>query len=273
MGKSFLDEFSKVVVKNLREYVEYQKYKQYLPINPMHDDIYIVEFPKSGITWMSFIIANIELMRRDIRESPTFYNIHRYVPDVHQLKGAKVNRVFSPAFLKSHSPYNPFYFHVVYLLRNPVDVMVSYFNFQRFLGYRASFEEFVMSSNFGISAWKEHVKGWLMGEPSAQRIHLIKYEDLLKEPRKVISALYVNLGIEVSVELIEKAIKMSSLEKMKYWEKIMVEFNPRYTSTFFVGKDGKIKKQELLTPRLERYIVEECKDVLRRFYPKLLELI
>ena len=91
-----------------------------MPKNPKHDNIYLVEFPKSGITWLSFILGNIELAlagRND--EFITFYN-HQYIVDVHQLRNTEINRFLKRTFIKSHSTYNPYYYYfVIYLIRNP----------------------------------------------------------------------------------------------------------------------------------------------------------
>ena len=70
--------------------------------NPMHDDIYIVEFPKSGVTWLSHILCNIELQLIDRNEIATMYNIHRYIVDVHQTRGVFVNRFLHRTFIKQH---------------------------------------------------------------------------------------------------------------------------------------------------------------------------
>ena len=35
------------------------KYYNSTPFTIKHDDLYLVEYPKSGVTWLSFIFANI----------------------------------------------------------------------------------------------------------------------------------------------------------------------------------------------------------------------
>ncbi|WP_197460547.1 sulfotransferase domain-containing protein [Thermodesulfatator autotrophicus] len=248
-----------------------QKHKQYLPDNPMHDDIYIVEFPKSGITWLQHILGNIELqLAGKKREFISFYNHHKYLPDVHQLRGANINRFLNRTFIKSHAEYNPFYYFVIYLIRNPFDVMVSYYNFLLHMGesYK-NFKKFVKSEK-GIKAWKRHVLSWWYRKVDAQRIHFIKYEDLLKNPVHEISELYKNLGVNVEKEIIEESVERSKMEKMRASEEHYRKYNPNYSMSF-VGKRGKIKKEQFLTDEVGEYILQETKEIIEFFYPELVK--
>jgi hypothetical protein len=49
-----------------------------MPKNPRHDDFYVVEFPKSGITWLTAILANVALIesgRKEIASYTTACNV------------------------------------------------------------------------------------------------------------------------------------------------------------------------------------------------------
>ncbi|WP_435235573.1 sulfotransferase domain-containing protein [Psychromonas sp. PT13] len=264
-----IKESLKQLAKGGKEYLRYLKYKNMLPKNPMHDDIYIVEFPKSGITWLQNIIGNIELQLIDKREKITFYNHHKYLPDIHQVKGININRFLNRSFIKSHSKYNPYYYFVVYLIRNPFDVMVSYYNFLTDHGQNFTFEEFVKSNN-GIVAWKNHINSWHYKRLDAQRLHFIKYENLLSNAELEIKKLYENLGVEVLVEVLQKALKYSSLDEMSQLELHYKDSNPNYSMTF-VGKKNKKRKEELLTADIKEYITLVAKDEIEYFYPELLK--
>jgi hypothetical protein len=90
----------------MKEYLLRPIYKRYVPRNPKHDDIFIVEFPKSGITWLSNIIGNIELLLNNKKENITYYNVVKYIPDIHQVRNAPINRFSDRTFIKSHLKYN-----------------------------------------------------------------------------------------------------------------------------------------------------------------------
>lgn len=257
--------YSRSLWRSIKKQIRYLPYKKDIPLNPKHDDIYIVEFPKSGVTWLSFIMANILLKKQEINEQVTFYNIHKYIPDVHHLRGSEINDSGDYRFIKSHATYNPYYYLVVYLLRNPVDVMVSYYNFERDKGHDVSFDSFVRSEQYGISAWCKHVNGWLNNEDIPQRISLVRYEDLRNNTYQEIKNLTSNLGMNISDNIVKDAIELSNLENMKKSEELYRENNPNYHMSF-VGKKNKIRKEEIVNSEILEYISDYCKKEGANFY-------
>jgi len=251
-----------------KEYIGHLKYRKLVPKNPKHDDTYIVEFPKSGVTWLSFIMANItfQLEESSNHESITFYNQHRYIIDVHQLRNSFINENTKRRFIKSHAEHNPYYYFVIYLIRNPFDVMVSYYNFMYDHGVSMNFEEFVKSEQYGISKWVKHVNSWLKSGMDAQRIHLIKYEDLKSNPLEEIKNMYINLGISVNDEMINRSLNLSDINVMRQSEDHYRKYNPNYTMSF-VGSKNKKKKDELLNNTIKKYIIKHSKEILELYYP------
>lgn len=258
----------KKVVGKLHKKFLYSNYKNTLPVNPLHDDIYVVEFPKSGVTWLSFLLGNIELKIAGNKEKVTFYNHHKWIVDIHQLMLSEINRNrgLDRTFIKSHSKYNPFYYFVIYLMRNPFDVMVSYYNFMLDLSYKGTFEEFVKDPNLGILAWKAHVNSWIYGDVKAQRIHVIKYEDIMDDTRSSLISLYQNLGVELENDILNKAIDSSSLEFMKSSEETYRKFNPSYSMNF-VGNSNKLSSKDLYTKDIIEFIELHVDEELGAYYP------
>lgn len=88
------------------------------------DDVFIVSYPKSGNTWTRFLIANI------ISEpglEVDFKNIDFLVPDIYQASNNQLAKMDSPRYLKSHEYFDPRYKKVIYIVRDPRDVLVSYY--------------------------------------------------------------------------------------------------------------------------------------------------
>ena len=267
-------QFGKSIINNFRNQIRFIIYKNYLPANPRQDDLYLVEFPKSGITWLSTIIANIyiQIANKDKKEFVTFCNITKYVYETISNKVFIGNLMLigNERVIKSHSNFNPYYLRVVYILRNPLDVMVSYYNYMQDLGWKGDFIKFVKSKKYGIYAWKNNVNGWINESNNGyNQIHLIKYEDLLKNPVKEIKDIYQNLGENIDINIIEKALELSSIENMKKSEEFYRKHSPNYTMSF-VGKEGKIPKEKLLTNEIKEHIIKETRSILERFYPELL---
>ena len=157
----------------------------YLPRNPKHDDIYLVEYPKSGVTWLSTLIGNINLIESDQKQQITFFNLQQYIPDIHASRELSEFPLWSfpnCRFIKSHDVYNHNYNFIIYIIRDPYRVMNSYYNFMKNLNsFNGDFDEFVLSKKFGIDAWLNHINSWLTKGVTNQKIHVIKYENLEAE--------------------------------------------------------------------------------------------
>ncbi len=253
-------------IKSIENRLQYLKYKDSLPNNPVHDDIYIVEFPKSGITWLQHILGNIEIQLNGVHnERVTFYNHHKYLPDVHQLRGADIHRTLKRTFIKSHSEHNPYYYFVIYLIRNPFDVMVSYYNFMLAHGYDRDFFTFVKEKKYGVSAWKRHVNSWHYRRVDAQRIHFLRYEDLIRNAFVELKNIYKNLGVGIDDKILSKSIEMSSIKEMQELEGLYRKYNPNYDLNF-VGKDNKIDSKLLMKNEIKDYILKMCHSEIDFFY-------
>ncbi|MFT7460163.1 MAG: hypothetical protein ACI909_002851 [Planctomycetota bacterium] len=203
---------------------------------PRHSDFYVVDFPKSGVTWLSTILANISLIESNRKEIASFSQAHLFVPDIHVSRDVSDVAYDRPPvrFIKSHAMFNRNYIFVIYLVRHPLNVMKSYYNFSREIqgDTFGNFHEFCLNPKFGISAWKFHVNSWLRGETINQRLHLIRYEDMVSNTYDELERLSVNFGWNFSSENIEKAISFSSIQKMTESERLYKLKNPRYNITF-----------------------------------------
>lgn len=237
------------------------KYYKYLPNKQKNSDIYLVEFPKSGITWFSTIIANINLLESSSKQKATYYNIQQLIPDIHMNRDILDEPIWDfpkCRFIKSHHKWCPFYNHVIYLVRNPVSVMNSYYRYATTLNqFQGTFEEFVKNANLGLEHWKSHVNSWLIRGDSSQRIHLIKYEELIENPELALNRLYSNLGFNISMGTINTAIELSDFDSMKASETLYKEYNPN-TSLDFV-REGKPKV--VVDKAVEKYILENTVEI------------
>src|ERR1700680_1912974 len=92
----------------------------FTPVNPLISDLYLVEFPKFGVTWLSFILANINLLVAGESRLATYFNINDLIPDIQYSRDLPLPDHRFPGFriIKSHSPYNPSYKKVILLVRN-----------------------------------------------------------------------------------------------------------------------------------------------------------
>lgn len=173
------------------------------------DDIFLVSYPKSGNTWVRFLIANL-LKKND--ELIDFQSVIKFVPEIgtHMDVLANLDR---PRIIKSHELYNDEYPNVIYIVRDPRDVYVSYYHYlKKKLPVGMTFTEFLRKDDLYPSRWHEHVSSWI----DKPNLLLVKYEDLLLdtygELSKILSFIHRD---DFDEKQIKKAIAASNFEQMK----------------------------------------------------------
>src|ERR1035438_7495975 len=124
------------------------------------DDTFLVSYPKSGNTWVRFLLANLI----HPNETVGFANINRLLPAPGVLSKRFLKKLPRPRIMKSHEPFDVRFRKVIYLVRDPRDVAVSEYHFdlkKRYIAADMSLEQFVKlldrkstrlnSSHLGIS--------------------------------------------------------------------------------------------------------------------------
>lgn len=247
----------------LRTYVSYE----FLPAERRDDDLFLVEFPKSGVTWLTFLVANVNALLSGDQRNITFFNINDFVPDVQVTPhvGPPLLRLPGYRCFKSHSPYIRRYRKTFYLVRDPRHVMVSYWTFLKALGWwRGTLEELVEHPGYGVAAWVEHVSGWLDRVDPAASFTLIRYEDMVANPAGELQRLYQLLGVTLSEEILALAVERSSLERMRESEALMAAGHPALKNVEFVRRGGVGGAREALAPQIRRRIEEQAGSVMTR---------
>jgi hypothetical protein len=199
---------------------------QHLPKNPLHNDLYIVEFPKSGITWFSRVVANYMILSRSEGQNhfnlPDRFFLNDLIPDIHMSRSLAIDRQgLWPGFrvIKSHSEGNGDYLKVIYVVRHPLAVMSSYYDYRCGLGhFSGSLAEFIRHPKLGIRAWNEHVRSWIYKTHATQRIAVLKYEDLRDNAGAVVRECFANFGTSMDEALLSRALDACTFEKMQTGE-------------------------------------------------------
>lgn len=188
------------------------------------DDTMIVSYPRSGNTWTRFLIANLLHPSDEV----DFLNIERLIPDTSSISSRALKRIARPRVIKTHEYFDHRYPKVIYIVRDPRDVVLSYYNFQR--KYRQiddtyPLEKYVddfvegrlISRSWGT--WAENVGTWIAARSKTPNFVLVRFEDLVEETNRELARLGTFLGVTVTKELLERAIARSSAEHMRELEK------------------------------------------------------
>lgn len=258
---------SNAFCRGLRRRLRDQPHLLTTPSTPRIDDTFLVEFPKSGITWLTFLIASVNLQKSGIDRQPTFFAINDLVPDIHTSRHLPKPLPFpGHRFIKSHAPHNPLYSKVIYLVRDPRDVMASYHAFATKLGwYQGSLSDMIRDQYFGIEAWVNHAQSWLTQTRPSVSFNVIRYEDLRSDTAGVLKHIYALLGFTIEPEVIHTAVESSSFSKMKANEGFCTDRNLTLPSDFtFVRKGGNSHKEEISAEDLG-YIEQLAGETMKVF--------
>src|SRR5438132_5015556 len=88
------------------------------------DDVFLVSYPRSGNTWTRFLLGNLI----DQNDPVTFSNVESRIPEIYFNRDRFLRALPRPRMLKSHEPFQPHYPRVIYIVRDPRDVAVSFYH-------------------------------------------------------------------------------------------------------------------------------------------------
>lgn len=223
--------------------------KLFIPPKRYKKATWVLEFPKSGITYLLWFLGNYELLLAGNESRITWFNISTYVES--EGGGFRVidNPVQKRQFVKSHSILRRDMTSVIVLFRDLDDVMVSYFNYCTQLGfYHKDFNSFIRS-RFGIRKWVRYYSSFDNAQVH-QKIMVVRFEDLFSEPD--MKEIIYNIFGSLDDLIFDECMRRCSLENMRASEEYYRKRNP-FNALSFVGKKGKLKKEDLLDENYYAY--------------------
>lgn len=276
--------------------------------------VWLASYPKSGNTWLRVFLANyLEDRDRPVSvnqlggsgKSPRSIASARHLfsdalgieagdlthdeaddlrPDVYR---ALSNQAAETAYIKIHDaniatpsgePLIPAEAtnRAIYLVRNPLDVAVSFANhsrlpFDKTIGNMANPDFAFCFSSRGLPnqmrqkllTWSAHVKSWADG--AAFPVHVFRYEDMLADPLTTFGAIVRALDWPEDNSRLCRAIEFSRFEELRKQEEAdgFHEAPPNVERFFYQGKAGGWR--EHLTSEQVRRLIDAHIDVMRRF--------
>ena len=243
----------------------YTKTRNYF--NLSKNDLILASFPKSGNTWLRFILANIIKEYNRYSQEIDFVSMNNeyILGQSHKWWQHKPHRPF-PRIFTTHGEYNRRMKNIIYIIRKPEDVFRSYYFYLRDRKGNKSYpniKSLLEDKKIGISQWKKHAENYI-----SKADLVIRYEDMLndtfKEVKKVSDLLSNKFDINLDQRTINKAIEASSRENMRKIEKEKglprkKKDNPNY---FFVGNK---KGRNIEINEYERELINQK---TKEIYPK-----
>jgi len=186
------------------------------------DDTFLVSYPKSGNTWMRFLIANL------LQQNPPvgLLGADCLIPSVDAKSKKFFDDMMSPRVIKSHFSFIPAYKRVIYVVRDPRDVVMSQYHYQIKRGVLeggASLDGFVQRFLKGevcpYGSWGDNVGSWTATRRDDPNFLLLRYEDMLADVTTGATKISNFLGFGQDAPRIATAVERSSLENMRKVEK------------------------------------------------------
>jgi len=186
---------------------------------PRADDVFVATYPRSGTTWMQFLLHLL------VRPELEFRHINDVCPWVERslavgsITPEALARLPSPRIFKTHllRQWLPREGRFVVLVRDPADVAVSYYELYRaYLGFGGSLDEFLERFAAGrvqYGSWWTHVRSW--ERHAGPNVMLVRYEALRSDPAGQLRRVAEFAGLPSSPERIARAVEGASLARMK----------------------------------------------------------
>ncbi len=202
------------MAKGLRYYVAMEKRKRFLSnAGITQHDYFIASFPKSGNTWLRYLLANA--LSPDSEISPS--SLSKLMPSIYDDNFVLENST-SPRYIKTHETFFPLYPKTIYICRDYRDIVVSsYFYLKNKNLIRNSISDFIHGDQINaFGPWEWHVQMALdWKEKHPDKILFIKYEDLLanseNELEKILS--FCHIDSKKNSKAILDAASFSNLRK------------------------------------------------------------
>ncbi|XP_014636768.1 PREDICTED: LOW QUALITY PROTEIN: amine sulfotransferase-like [Ceratotherium simum simum] len=191
------------------------------------DDVFIITYPKSGTIWSQQLLSliyfeehgkrteNLETVDRVPFLEYNFQNIDFSARPSPHLFSTHLPHYLVPRGLKNKKA------KVIYIYRNPKDVMCLYFHFSHKWAENEAtttieeFMELFLEGKVTGSLWFDHIKSWYEHR-SHFHIHFMMDEDMKKDLRNSVLKVCKFLGKELNEEVLDAVVRQATFQNMKY---------------------------------------------------------
>jgi len=220
MNKSLKDKWSALRTFNWSAFRDFSQSRYRLIRNRYFlkkDDVQVASFPRSGNTWLRFLLADMFLQMNGFQTS-TAVPIHLIIPDLYENDIQETDSRLKLPFrmVKTHENYDRRTLRTIYLFRQAEDALCSYFHFHeryRHLqnGAVAALDRFCIDH---LGQWCQNVQSFIKGkEENENRIFIVSYETLHRRPEDALVAMMRYLGLEADQAMAHQAVENHRFEK------------------------------------------------------------
>jgi hypothetical protein len=240
---------------------------------PKEDDTYLVSYPRSGSTWLRVLLA--EYMYSS--SGTNLEELQHYIPDIHVR--THVNEIVSSDFhvVKSHEKYCSApnimekYKRVVYLIRDPRDVILSHYRYHKQLkDFVYDIDEFLnewLNGRVWPCSWQEHVNSWTTDrrQHNDYEMLILRYEDFFLDVAIQLRKVLNFLQLELNDSKVKAAVYAGSPARMRLKEIRGMPAHERAEDLRFIGRAKPEQWKEYLKENQLKLINEYAGEVMKRF--------
>lgn len=213
----------------------------------------IVSYPRSGRTWLRVMLHELSI-------NPVFSH------------GAARKMLYGDANTMRHDIPDYFGNRVLLLLRDPRDLIVSYFHHcVRQNVWDGDLSGFIRHPIFGFERLLAFTLGWLEAHGRFKDFATVRYEDLRQDTEIELKRVVAFLGCTISgPQALSKVVAEQSFEQMKYREK-SGELHARYGKRFTPGSENdneRIVRRGVIGSHVDEMARAErdfCENMLARY--------
>jgi sulfotransferase family protein len=191
-------------------------------------DVFLVGHPKSGNTWMAYMLGIV--LQNDRSGRVTVSNVGRFVPYIHgqDWRIEEHWQLHDPRVFRNECPVYPeLYPKTIYLIRDPRAVLVSFYDMYKVVSNDSStsFDSFITQYlastgifeywNRGLQRWDRQVTTWVERARLVSTILTVRYEDLVNDRAATLSRILVFAGVPFDADDLSTAIARGSFQAMK----------------------------------------------------------
>jgi hypothetical protein len=220
------------------------------------NDVFVASYPRSGSTWLRFMLLEILA-----GQAPDFSTTNKMLPDIGKQQSAAPVLAGYGRLIKTHELFRPKYRKAIYLVRDPRDVALSEFAYQRALGLAyADFDSYLYRFLQGrvnpFGSWIRHATSWLNAADAGRSdILYVNFEKLKDKPEEQLGRILDFLQLPELKERVRGAIANNSLAQMKEQEKLKPQ---RASAKGQFIRDGSVGGWRSTFSSRQAEIVQQC---------------
>jgi hypothetical protein len=239
-------------------YITPARYRLSRTLETRPGDVCYTSYPKSGSTWLAHVLVRL-LNGGEVPADKTLRDCLHWIASswTYPRSREELDALPSPRILKSHMPYQmavggtpseaPCKY--LYIARNPKDVAVSYYYFERGSDWSGRYDgpwehwlELFLNGRVQRGDWFDHALSW-WAHRDAPNVLFLKYEDLLLDFETELERLASFLDCELSPGVAARIAEKTSFDEMRQAGFSNMHEIPGMESFFRKGKIGSWREQ------------------------------